>query len=98
MGQGRGQSIGDVLNQRGPQNHRQQLLSAANSQNGFVLTQHGLHQRPFKLGAPVFDGDALMNGAFPIKSGVQIKIPPRDNQTIQTVRIMRRLFGIMGQQ
>ena len=83
--QGVGHGVGDVLDQRAAERHRQQLLAAADAQHRHVARQRAAQQRQFGRGAAFLQRDGVVPGGVAVQRRIDVEGAAGDHQGVDAV-------------
>ena len=79
-------AVGDVLDQRAAERHRQQLLAAADAQHRHVPRQRAAHQRQFGRGAALLQRHRRVTSAVAVQRRIDVERAAGDDQRVEPCR------------
>ena len=92
-----GDGVGDVLDQRAAQRHRQKLLAAADAEHRHVARQRAVGQREFGGGAAFLQRHRGVPVGVAVQRGIDVERAAGDDQRVDAVEIVRRERCIVRQ-
>ena len=90
-------AVGDVLDQRAAERHRQKLLAAADAEHRHVARQRPVGERQFGGGAALLQGHRRVPVAVAVQRGIDVECAAGDDQRVDAVQVLRRQRCIVRQ-